>query len=140
MRHVGKQFMLRTCLNKLTYNKMHLKKENHCKWLKSKLWKFWHDIQNPEPDREDFYDNNWSRTSFYERYQAHIQEVKEEPFITVPRIDFVFGDQQWKLRDCELNMRIQHTKYPKIRSHIQTKSGHQRTWCGKPISSWRKRL
>ena len=29
MRHIGKQFMLSTCLNKLVCNKIRLKKENH---------------------------------------------------------------------------------------------------------------
>ena len=60
------------------------------------------DIEKPESDRI-FHDNSWSQTSL-DNTEQHIQEVKEYPFVKVSHIDFIFGDQQWKLGDCKLIM------------------------------------
>lgn len=34
------------------------------------------------------------------------KKVKEESIVEVPHIDFILGDQRWKLRDCDMMMQI----------------------------------
>ena len=47
---------------------------------------------------------------------------KDEQIVVIPRInshiDFVFGNQQWKLGDCDLMVQIPHMKCLRVRSHI----------------------
>ena len=55
-----------------------------------------------------------------------------------PHIDFIFGDQKWKLRNCNLMVQILHKKHPKVRSRSQRKFGHQKKQCVKTTWNWRR--
>eukprot|EP00268_Persea_americana_P013422 TRINITY_DN15898_c0_g1_i1.p2 TRINITY_DN15898_c0_g1~~TRINITY_DN15898_c0_g1_i1.p2 ORF type:complete len:113 (+),score=7.91 TRINITY_DN15898_c0_g1_i1:209-547(+) len=52
--------------------------------------------------------------------------MEGKPIINVHHIDFVFGDQRWKLRHCDLIVKFPQMKNPTVRLHIQAKSSYQK--------------
>ena len=49
-------------------------------------------------------------------YDQELQGArKDEKVIDVPRIYFIFGDQQWKIGDYDMMVRFFHMTYPTVR-------------------------
>lgn len=72
--------------------------------------------------------------------QSTDQEItKEDTFVEVPHIDYVFRDQQWELDDCIQLRQILKLLYQRVQSCIKTQFSHQKKLCVKPPLNWKKR-